>query len=112
MVVELSADNFKKEVINHKSSVVVDFWAPWCGPCKSISPVVEKLSSEFKQIKFAKVNVDDNSELAQEYGVMSIPCLIFFKNGKEIERVVGFGGEGSLRDKVAQLFKEVCGEKV
>lgn len=103
MVVELSADNFKKEVINHKSSVVVDFWAPWCGPCKSIAPAVEKLSNEFKNVKFAKVNVDDNSELAQEYGVMSIPCLIFFKDGEEFDRMVGFSGEGPLREKVASL---------
>ncbi|MBI4141906.1 thioredoxin [Candidatus Woesearchaeota archaeon] len=103
MVVELDNNSFKKEVLQHKGFVVVDAWAPWCGPCKMIAPVIEKLSKEFTKIKFAKLNVDENSELAQEYGVMSIPCLIFFKDGEEVERIVGFGGEAPLREKIEKL---------
>ena len=101
MVTELNNNTFEKEVAKGKGIVMVDFWASWCGPCKMLSPVMEKLHPEYKnKIKFAKVNVDEHQALAHEYGVMSIPCLIFFKDGEEVERMVGFSGEEELREKI------------
>ena len=87
-----NGENFN-EIINER--VLVDFYANWCGPCKMLSPVVEKLSDE---IKILKVNVDSYQDLAREYGVMSIPCIILFENGKEIKRNVGFLPEAKLRE--------------
>lgn len=104
MVKELDASSFKKEVLQHKGFVLVDFWAAWCGPCKMIAPVLEKLAPTYdKKVTFAKLNVDDFSDVAQEYGVMSIPCLIIFKDGEEVDRIVGYGGEAPLRDKLDAL---------
>lgn len=78
-----------------KERVLVDFYADWCGPCKMLGPVLEKVSDE---IKVVKVNVDDNQELAKKYGVMSIPCVILFDKGQEIKRSIGFVPEGKLRE--------------
>ena len=104
MVTELTEQTFGKEVKQHNGVVVVDFWAPWCGPCKMMGPVFEKLHTELgKKIKFVKVNVDENGKLAEEYGILSIPCVVFLKDGEEVERVVGFGGEDSLREKVKEF---------
>lgn len=79
----LNKENFEKEI---SGKILVDFYADWCGPCKSLSPVLESISDK---IKIGKVNVDENSELASKYNVMSIPCLILFENSKEIKRSVG-----------------------
>ena len=82
--------NFEAEVLKSDIPVFVDFYADWCGPCKMMSPVIDKLSEEYAgKIKVGKVNVDENSDLAMKYGIMSIPNMVFFKNGEVVDRVVG-----------------------
>ena len=89
-VKEYTSDDFKSEVVESDTPVLVDFWAEWCGPCKVIAPVVEELAADYKgKIKFGKVNVDDNNMVASEYGVRSIPTLLIFKNGTVVNQIVG-----------------------
>ncbi|MBE5937512.1 MAG: thioredoxin [Lachnospiraceae bacterium] len=87
--IEINKENFKKEVINSDKPVLVDFWASWCGPCKMLAPIVEKIAEENTDIKVCKINVDEEQELAMEYKVMSIPTLIVFKGGVAVNRSVG-----------------------
>lgn len=89
MVIEITEQNFKKEVIDSEIPILLDFWASWCGPCRMLSPVVEEISNEYMNIKVGKVNVDEQSELAQKFGIMSIPTLMVFKNGKHIDTKIG-----------------------
>ena len=92
-------NNFKEEVLNYKGLSIVDFWAPWCGPCKMFGPIFEQVSNKYEDIKFCKLNVDeDNEAISREFGVMSIPTVIFFKDGKEIDRNIGFMSENNLID--------------
>lgn len=91
----LNKDNFKEEVLDYKELVLVDFYADWCGPCKMISPIIDELSEE-KNIKVCKINTDEAIELAKEYGVMTIPCIIAFKDGKEINRSIGLVNKDEL----------------
>lgn len=104
MVEELNSDNFKKEILEQKGVAIVDFWAEWCSPCKQLGPVIERLASQYKKIKFSKVNIDDTGDLSSEFGVMSIPCVIFFRDGKEVERMVGFQGEEALKMKLNKFM--------
>ena len=87
---EFTSDNFDSKVLQTDKPVLVDFWAEWCGPCKMLSPTIDALASEFSD-KYAigKLNVDDNTEIASQYGIRSIPCLLFFKDGKVEKQVVG-----------------------
>ncbi|MBQ9072837.1 MAG: thioredoxin [Bacilli bacterium] len=90
-------NNFKEEVSNYKGISIVDFWAQWCGPCKMFGPIFETVSEKYEDIKFCKLNVDeDNEDISRQYGVMSIPTVILFKDGKEINRNIGFMDEDSL----------------
>jgi thioredoxin 1 len=99
-IVNVSDDSFKTEV-EGTGTVLVDFWAPWCGPCKMIAPVLEELDKEIGNgLKIAKVNVDDNPESAGRFGVMSIPTLIVFKNGEPVDKVVGFQSKDALKSVV------------
>lgn len=96
-VLELTADNFEKEVLNSDVPVLVDFWATWCGPCQMQGPVIEQAAEEFPEVKMGKLNVDEQGELAQKYGVMSIPTLIFFKEGQIEKKAVGFHSLEEIR---------------
>lgn len=89
-VLEITAENFEEEVLNSKVPVLVDFWATWCGPCQMQGPVIEQAAEEFPKIKVGKLNVDEQGELSQKYGVMSIPTLILFKDGQAAKKAVGF----------------------
>ena len=100
----VSDATFEKEVLKSAEPVLVDFWAPWCGPCRILGPIVEKLAGEFAgTVKVAKVNVDENPSSAQTYGVMSIPTLIVFKGGQVAEQMVGVQQEATLREKLKNL---------
>lgn len=102
--IHVSDSDFEKMVLKSTIPVVVDFWAPWCGPCKMIAPVLEKLAKELDgKLIIAKVNTDENQTYAQQYGVQGIPTLLFVANGKVLHRQVGFGGEANLRTQVTEF---------
>ena len=102
-MLEFTDENFKKEVIESEKVVLVDFWAPWCGPCKTMGPIMEELSQEVgDDFKIGKMNVDENSKIAQEYSIMSIPSLLFFKEGKKVEQ---FDGVQSVEVLIKELKK-------
>ena len=88
-VVNLTNANFKDEVLESDKKVLVDFWAPWCGPCRMVSPIVEEIAEENAAIKVAKINIDEQPQLASQYGVMSIPTLMVFENGDIADKAVG-----------------------
>ena len=97
-MLEINSDSFKKEVLEQKL-VLVDFNATWCGPCKMLKPVLEEISNDYKVVS---IDVDDNMDLAREYGIMTIPCLIVFKDGKEIKRSVGL----KTKDDIISMMEE------
>jgi thioredoxin 1 len=103
----LTDSNFQKEVLESKDPVLVDFWAPWCGPCKIMSPLVEALDKEYegKPIKFGKMNVDENDKTPPRYGIMSIPTFIIFKSGKPVEQFVGVQRKEDFKKKIDGLLK-------
>ncbi|MFA5361933.1 MAG: thioredoxin [Candidatus Omnitrophota bacterium] len=100
-LVHLTDGNFKSEVLDSESPVLVDFWATWCGPCKAIAPLIEELAREYDgKIKVGKVDVDENPRTAGQYGIMSIPTLIFFKKGQISEQVVGALNKSELKKRI------------
>ncbi|MBR9675794.1 thioredoxin [Candidatus Woesearchaeota archaeon] len=101
MVVELSIENFDKEIKESSVPVVVDFWAPWCGPCQMMAPVFEELSKEFNgKVKLVKLNTDENQQIAGGFQIRGIPTLIILKDGKEVDRIVGFAPKEVLKQKI------------
>lgn len=97
----ITKENFEQEVLKSEVPVLLDFWAPWCGPCKMLTPVVEEIASEVSDFKVGKVNVDDESDLAMQFGVQSIPTLVVVKNGEVVNKAVGF----QAKDKVLELVR-------
>jgi thioredoxin 1 len=102
----ITDSNFASEVEQGKTPVLVDFWAPWCGPCKVVGPIVEELAREFEgKIKVGKLNVDENQQTAGQFGVMSIPTLLFFKDGKPVDSIVGAKSKETIKQKMEKLLQ-------
>jgi thioredoxin 1 len=101
-IANLTTESFKTTVNSSTVPVLVDFWAPWCGPCKAIAPILEELATEFDgKVSIAKVNIDDNDAVAAEYGVRAIPTMILFKGGQVAETLVGMMPKATLKAKLA-----------
>ena len=101
-VIKVTTDTFEKEVLEAECPVLVDFNADWCGPCKMLAPVIDELAEEHPEIKVVSVNIDDEEDLADEYDVFSIPCLVVFKDGEEADRSVG----GRSKDEILEMIGE------
>ena len=102
MALEINNSNFA-ETLTQNNVTVVDFWAPWCGPCKMLGPVIDQLSEENTDVTIGKVNVDENTELAVEYGIRGIPTIVLFKNGEVAEKIVGVKSKAELQEKINAL---------
>ncbi|MHB8145084.1 MAG: thioredoxin [Vulcanimicrobiaceae bacterium] len=102
-IADVSQATFQQEVLGNEQPVLVDFWAPWCGPCKMLSPIVEKVAaSHAGKAKFMKLNTDENPSLAGEYQVSGIPCLILFKGGRAVDRIVGYVPEQTIASMLSR----------
>ena len=104
MEINITDQNFDQEVLQSQIPVVVDFWAPWCGPCKMMGPAIESMAAEFEgKVKILKLNVDENPSSAGKYEILSIPALKFFKNGEIVDEMVGLQPQEVLREKIKNL---------
>lgn len=98
---EFNESNFATEVLESDKPVLVDFWAPWCGPCKMVAPIVEEISADYDgKLKVGKVNTDDNQQISAQFGIMSIPTLMIFKDGEVVERIIGAQPKEALTGKI------------
>jgi len=103
---EVTADTFDADIVKSKMPAVVDFWATWCGPCKAIAPSMAKLATEYKgRVKVAKVDIDKNQKVAQEYDIKSIPTLLFFKGGKVVGQLVGSVSKTKIGESIERMLK-------
>lgn len=101
MAVEITDGNFKEVVLDSDKVVLVDFWAPWCGPCRMIAPIIDELHTELEgKAVIGKVNVDENSEASANYGVRNIPTILFFKNGEQVDKLVGGVPKSQILEKL------------
>jgi len=104
-VINTNESNFQEEVLDAAKPVLVDFWAPWCGYCTRLAPIMDELAQELgDQIKVVKINVDENRSLAQRYGIMSLPTMVVFKDGELVEKLTGYMPKASIAAKVEQLM--------
>lgn len=103
-MLELTTDNFEKEVLESDVPVLVDFWAAWCGPCQQMGPVIEELAEAYKDkgVKIGKLNVDDHGDIASRYGILSIPTFLLFKGGKDVDKMVGSVGRVKLEELLSR----------
>lgn len=102
---EITSGIFKNEVLDSDIPVVVDFWAPWCGPCRMVAPVLEEISQKMNgKIKFVKLNTDENQKTAMDYQIMAIPSLLIFKDGQEVDRIVGFVPQEQLEADLQKII--------
>jgi thioredoxin 1 len=105
--VAVGDEDFKSKVLDASVPVMVDFWAPWCGPCRSVAPILDELANEYDgRLMIAKVNTDEHTQNASHYNVQGIPTLIFFQDGKEVGRIVGAGPKTLYKTKIDELLKE------
>ncbi|HXK48842.1 MAG TPA: thioredoxin [Clostridiales bacterium] len=105
-ITELSDDNFEAEVLRSEQAVLVDFWAPWCGPCKTLGPIIEELAEEnHLEMKFAKLNVDNNNKTAAAYGIRSIPTVGIFIGGKPVDGFVGLRNKEQIKEILKKHFR-------
>lgn len=104
-VIHVTNENFESEVLKNEGLVLVDFWAPWCGPCRMLGPILEDLEKEMgEKVKVCKVNVDEESSIAQQYGIMSIPAVFLFKNGEIAETMIGLQPKESFEEAVKKYL--------
>ena len=101
-LININNSNFESEVIKSDKKVLVDFWAPWCGPCRMLLPTIEELANSLTDVKICKVNVDDESELATKFGIMSIPTLMVFENGSVVSKSVGVRSEDEILEMLGK----------
>lgn len=101
MAVEFTKENFDQEVLKNDTPVLVDFWAPWCGPCQVMGPVIEELSGEVTTAKIGKLNVDEHPEIAEQYGIMSIPTMKVFKGGQVVKEFIGVQSKDTIKEALA-----------